>query len=283
MTYRSLLVLIDDDPLYAARSQAAMTLAKAFDAHLVGLAPTGTVEVPSTPKAAASLAALASQAWEALREEAAQSAQAFQDACRAAGVKSFETLVDETDKAHALVRNARCSDLTVLSQADPGAPSQRAMQDLIEQVVLNSARPTLMLPYAGRFELPPRRVMVAWDDSTEAARAVSDALPVLAQARQVDIVSWLEPGRSPSEARVRARLERLQRWLGWHGVSAQSHMETVAGGSGIADAMLSRAADYQSELIVMGAYGHSRWSERLLGGATRGLLQAMTVPVLMSH
>jgi nucleotide-binding universal stress UspA family protein len=103
---------------------------------------------------------------------------------------------------------------------------------------------------------------------------------MLQRARQVEVAFWSEAA-TPADETVRPQLDALHRWLMWHGVSAQMQVETI--GTGIADALLSHAADTNADLIVMGAYGHSRWAERVLGGATRGLLASMTVPVLMSH
>ena len=279
MTYRSLLVFLDRDPLCTVRTQVAMRLAREFDCHLVGVAPTGTVELPLFAEAAAALAELSELTLKALRDDAEQATERFRSACRAAGMKSFEAVVDESDKALSLVRHAHCSDLTVLTQADPSAPGHRLAQAFVEQVVLYSARPTLILPYAGSFKTVGSTALVAWDDSREAARALSDALPFLRLAKQVQIVSW---GESPgSETGLRQRLDTLSKWLMWQGVSASLRVETT--GIDIADAMLSHAADSNADLLVMGAYGHARWSEQVLGGATRGLLAAMTLPVLMSH
>ena len=280
MTYRSILVLLDQGPLCAARSQAAMQLAKVLDCHLVGVAPTGLIDLPVSAQAAASLADFTALAWDTLRDQAERAADRFRDECRAAGVKSSEAVIDEADKALSLVRHAHCSDLSVLTQADPAALGYRLAQDLVEQVVLYSARPTLILPYAGRFETIGTQVMVAWDDSRESARAVSDALPLLRLAKQVLVVSWNEAG-AVEDKTLRPRLDALHRWLMWQGVSADVRVETT--GIGIAESMLSRAADLGADLIVMGAYGHARWAERVLGGATRGLLASMTVPVLMSR
>ena len=122
--------------------------------------------------------------------------------------------------------------------------------------------------------------MVAWNDSRGSARAVSDALPLLRLAKRVVVISWNEAGAIENKT-LGPRLEALHRWLMWQGVSADVSVETT--GIGIAEAMLSRAADLGADLIVMGAYGHARWAERVLGGATRGLLTSMTIPVLMSH
>ena len=280
MTYRSLLVLLDQDPLCAARSQAAMRLAKALDCHLVGVAPTGLIDLPASAHAAASLAEYAALAWDTLRDQAERATDRFRDGCRAAGVKSCEAVIDESDQAASLVRHAHCSDLTLLTQADPTSREYRRARDLVEQVLLYSARPTLILPYAGRSDSIGTKIMVAWDDSREAARAVSDALPLLRLAEHVLVVNWNEAGAIENQT-LRPRLDALHRWLMWQGVSAEVRVETTD--IGIAQAMLSRAAELNTDLIVMGAYGHARWTERVLGGATRGLLASMTVPVLMSH
>ena len=280
MTYRSLLVLINQNPLCGARTQAAIRLAKELDCHLVGLAPSGLIDVPVFAEATTAYTEFATLAWDTLRDQAHLAAHRFRNDCEAAQLKSFEAVIDESDEALSLVRHAHCSDLTVLTQADPGSPGHTAAQALVEQVVLYSARPTLILPYAGRFDTIGSKVMVAWDDSREAARALSDALPLLRRAASVNVVGWNERGTG-SGATLRLRLDALHKWLMWQGVSAEMNVETT--GIDIAEAMLSRAADLSADLVVMGAYGHARWAERVLGGATRGLLESMTVPVLMSH
>lgn len=280
MTYRSLLVHLDHDPHCAARTQVAIGLAKRMGCHLVGVAPTGLIELPAVPEAAVVLGDFAARAWDALRAETERLTDIFRDACHAGGVTSCEAVVDEAAKAESLVRHAHCSDLVILSQADPSTPTFRATQDHVEQVVLHSARPTLVLPYIDRVASLGSQALVAWDDSRESARAVSDALPLLRLAQRVQVVHWNEAGDADDPAK-RPRLDALSQWLAWQGVSAEVRHETSS--SGVADAMLSRAADLGTDLIVMGAYGHARWAERVLGGATRGLLASMTVPVLMSH
>jgi nucleotide-binding universal stress UspA family protein len=279
MTYRSLLVHLDADRHCADRTDAAIRLAAELDSHLVGLAPTGLIDMPAFAEMASSLSEYASLAWDTLREQAEQAAVRFREQCRAAGVRSFEAVVDAADKAASLVRHAHCSDAIVMSQVEPDSQGHATAQAVLEQVVLYSARPTLILPYAGRFETIGSNVLVAWDDSREAARALSDALPLLRRARSTQVVTWTEGG--PADDALRPRLDALAKWLLWQGVSVEVFTETTD--IDIADAMLSRAADFGADLIVMGAYGHARWSERMLGGATRGLLDSMTVPVLMSR
>jgi nucleotide-binding universal stress UspA family protein len=280
VTYRSLLVALDQDPLCDARVQVAARLAIELDCHLVGVAPTGLLELPATPGAAATLAEFAAVAWDTLRQEADRAAARFKETCRAVGLRSFESVVDESEPAASLVRHAHCSDLTVLTQVRPTGPGQRVARQRVEDVVLHSARPTLVLPYAGAVHTLGTHAMVAWDDSREAARAVADALPLLRRAARVQVVCWNERGADVDQS-LPARLEALERWLMWHGVASEVRVETTE--IDVSDAMLSRAADLGADLLVMGAYGHARLRERVLGGATRGLLDAMTVPVLMSH
>jgi nucleotide-binding universal stress UspA family protein len=277
MTYRSLLVMLDHDPHCAARTRIAIDLAKRMGSHLVGLAPTGLVDLPTAPSLAAAVGEFVATAWEAARTDAERAAETFREACRAAALKSFEAVVDEADKADSVVRHAHCSDLTLISQADPAATDFRAAQELVEQVILYSARPSLVVPYIDPPGSLGSRALVAWDDSREAARAVSDALPLLRLAQRVQVIEWSAPGDTTKPRRHDA----LTQWLLWQGVIAESQHEVSD--LSIADAMLSRAADLECDLLVMGAYGHARWAERVLGGATRGLLAGMTLPVLMSH
>lgn len=279
MTYRSLLVHLDQDPQCLTRTNAAIRLAKALESHLVGLAPTGLIDMPAFAEPAASLTEFAALAWDTLRDRAHLCAHRFRTECEAAGLKSFEAVFDESEEAISLVRHAHCSDLTLVTQANPISPGQPWAQAIVEQVVLHSARPTLVLPCAGRFENIGTNVLVAWDDSREAARALSDATPLLLLAKRIQVVGWNEHGAD--DKTLRPRLDALQKWLMWHGIAAEVGVETTA--IPIAESMLSRAADIGADLIVMGAYGHARWTERVLGGATRGLLASMTVPVLMSH
>jgi len=282
MSYRSILSFIGADRHCAARTQFAVQLARDLDCHLVGAAPTGLLQLSAVIglEQGTAVADLGQKVWDAMLLDARQRVEGFRGACRQAGLKSFEALVDEADQAASIVRLAHCSDLVILGQADPGDSTYRQSRKLVEDVVLQSARPTLVLPHAGQCESIGSSVLIAWDDSREATRAITDALPLLRCAEQVHVVCWQEPDR-PATPTMAARLDALHRWLLWQGVTSETHLESTE--IGISAALLSRAADLGADLIVMGAYGHARWSERILGGATRGLLQSMTVPVLMSH
>jgi len=280
MDYRSILVHLDDDPRCEERIAFAVALAAAYDSHLVGAAATGFLDFPVAIEDAATLSRYAETAWAAARDQAGRRAQRFRDECVRAALPSFEAVINETDQAESLIRLARCSDLIVLSQANPKATRSGAQQALVEEIVLYGARPTLVLPYAGTFDPQPSHIMIAWDDSREAARAVADAMPFLQRATKVHVVGWTEDAQVEPFS-LQPRLEAVCRWLKRHGAQATPRVDS-AREVGIASAMLSRACDLDIQLVVMGAYGHSRWKERMLGGATRGQLMAMTAPVLMS-
>ena len=282
MVHHSLLVLLDQGPQCSARSHAAMRLAKALDCHLEGVAPVGLSNVPACAQATTSLSDHAARAGTP-HCQAEQITERFRKECGAAGVKSFKAVIDESDQVSSFVHHAHCNDLTILTKADPADPDHRATQDFVEHVVLHSARPTLILPYAGRFDTIGTigtNVLVAWNDSREAARALSDALPLLRLARHVHVVIWNEGG-GDGDAAERLRFDALHLWLTRHGVSADVDMQATE--IGIIGPMLARAAALKADLIVMGAYGHRPSTAHRLGGTTRGLLAATTVPVLMSH
>ncbi len=281
MSYRSILLFLDQDPVCERRTQYAIELARAHEAHIIGLAATDVAKLPLAVDGAASLIDYADIAWRAMRSQAETAARMFTEVCEKNDFASFETLIDESAPAASLVRRAPMADLVIVGQADPSAPDAGRATAIVEEVVLYSPRPTLVIPYAGKFEGGGRTVLAAWNGSREAARALSDALPMMRRAERVHLVNWYEGIDEASEER-RLDLDEARLWLARHGIAAVSHSERMVD-LGIADAMLSRVADLGADLIVMGAYGHARWRERVFGGATRGLMASMTVPVLMSH
>ena len=279
MSLRSILLLLDDTPSCAGRTRFAIQLAKAHGSRLVGLATTGFADFPVSVEGAASLFEYADIAWRAVRERAERTAHAFDQACEGTALE-VETIVEQGAEAMSIMMHAQYNDLVLVGQADPTASNSFFASRIVQNVVMEGPRPTLLIPYAGRFETPARTAMVAWDGSREAGRALCDSLPFLRRCEVVWLEAWPEAGAEASS--LRPRLQAVCEWLARHDVRARPSCEG-APVAAIADAIRLRAADRGADLIVMGAYGHSRWSEAMLGGATRGLLEAMTVPVLMSH
>jgi nucleotide-binding universal stress UspA family protein len=169
-------------------------------------------------------------------------------------------------------------DLVVLGQASPDYRPPHGFR--AEDIVVGCGRPVLVIPYAGAFDKVGQRVLVAWDGTREAARALHDALPLIAKAEAVTVMTVRT--RAASFEQDAPLLERLMRHLERHGIPARSE-ETLRGDMPISDVLLSRAADLAVDLIVAGAYHHSQFREALLGGVSRELLDHMTVPVLMAH
>jgi nucleotide-binding universal stress UspA family protein len=177
-----------------------------------------------------------------------------------------------------LMALAGATDLVVYGQTSPNYRMPSGYRP--EDIVVTSGRPVLVIPYAGEFTTVGRRVLVAWDDTREAARALHDALPLIGKAEAVTVLTVRS--REASFERDAPGLHRVVRHLGRHGITAR-HEERLRGDLSIAEVLLSRAADLDIDLIIAGAYHHSRFREALVGGVSRNLLDHMTVPVLMSH
>jgi nucleotide-binding universal stress UspA family protein len=173
---------------------------------------------------------------------------------------------------------ARSFDLIVGGQVSPDYPVAAGFRPA--DIVLGAGRPLLLVPYAGEFTQVGRRVLVAWDGTREAARALHDALPLIGKAEAVTVITVR--ARESGFERDRPSLERIVRHLEHHGLPVRAE-EAPQGDLPIADVLLSRAADLGADLIVAGGYHHSQLREALLGGVSRDLLDHMTVPVLMSH
>lgn len=275
MAYHTLLLHLDNQPACATRVAVALRLAREHGAHLTALAPTGRIQIPVDVASSVFEPGYAVASGHYLRQRAEQACEEFATAARAAGLSSFETRIDEADHADSVIAHARSADLTIVGQTDPEAPLGVVNRDLPERTVLASGRPVLVVPYAGQFETLGSSVLAAWNDSREAARALADALPLMQRALKI-VVLTQRGAKAPEPD-----LALLDAWLARHAVHATAAHEVSSLDFG--DLLLSRAADLGSDLIVMGAYGHSRLTERVLGGATRSLLQQMTVPVLMAH
>ena len=277
MSYKTILVHLDSGKRTAERVELALRLAETYDAHLVGQFALSAPRIPSYALAEAGPVVVAAEAR--FRAEAARAAQALFQKVTARLGRSAEWRTTTRDALAAMRLSSRYADLVVAGQRDPEDGLGMA-PDFAEELVLSAGRPVLFVPYAGHFEHVGRRILVAWNTGREAARAVTDALPLLQRASVVQLVAF-DPRRGGADhgdipgADIGLVLAR-------HGVKVaveQQQSDEVDVGNQI----LSRAADLEADLIVMGAYGHSRVRELVLGGVTRTLLDTMTVPVSMSH
>lgn len=271
MSIKDILVHVDLSPACDERVRLAMRLAKRFKANLIGAFGLPSSEMVAPPESGA--AAIAVVTWLAeLEEAAARLGQQFVANLRDAGIDG--TWVAKHGPAGLeIARLARMTDLVVLGQRDPDHSTALTTP---EDVVLACGRPVLMVPYAGRFDDVGENAIIAWNGSRESARAAHDGLPLLGRAKKVLVLS-INPEPDQEELR-----DGLVRNLIHHGLDASSETHVVNGASP-AEVVLSHVANIGGDLVVMGAYGHSRLRETILGGMTRDILRGMTVPVLMAH
>jgi nucleotide-binding universal stress UspA family protein len=177
-----------------------------------------------------------------------------------------------------LLQHAPYADLIVLGQTDDEDPDTGALPpELVPGLLCDTGRPALLVPYAGTFDAKAKRVLVAWKPTREAARALTASLPWLRAADGIHLA--LRPESDESEF---DHLGALQQWLRAQGLHVPVQVHRLGSGD-VGESVLSLAADVGADLLVMGCFGHSRAREWVMGGATRSILRAMTLPVLMAH
>jgi len=284
MSFKDILVICTE-PRPTAAIAPAVALAARCGAHIAGvylqhpISPfLGGVPYAGTITEMRALELIEAEARRNAQIAADDAEKKFRSAADGEAL-SAEWRVAVGDIAHLAVLHARHADLAVMGQADPDHPV-RAAPHLVEAVLLGAGRPALVVPYAGHFERVGGCVLVAWNATREAARAVNDALPILEKADKVVVFSINPPDALSGGPPIPGADIALH--LARHGVKAEASA-TVSHDIDVGNTILSRAADFGSDLIVMGGYGHSRQREFILGGATRTILQHMTVPVLFSH
>jgi nucleotide-binding universal stress UspA family protein len=281
MPVKDVLLHLDRSAEAEIRLDFAMGLALAHGAHLTALHAVDPVMPPGLAGegGGAALAALMQQLADEADAAAASQRTAFEERLRREGL-SGEWRQASFAAADKVALHARYADLTVLGQPNPDSRHESATIAVLEAVLFNSGRPILMVPYAGRPAPIGKRALVAWNASKEAARALGDALPLLSACEQITVVA-VNPRRGiGGDGDVPAADIALH--LARHGLNATAeHIE--ASGISDSDVLLNAVADRGADLLVMGAYGHSRLREMILGGVTRGILARMTVPVLMAH
>ena len=256
----------------------AVSVASAFEAHLAGVAFIYDPVIPATVMGGGIPADLI-EAQRVESEKGARAAAArFNAAAKQAGL-SFETHELNASAAGAADRFAHLArrfDLAIVGQPHPDSP---VMQDLVlETALFEAGRPVIAVPYIQKGGLKLDRVMVCWDGGRPATRAIGDAMPLLARAKAVEVL--IIAGERGKRDEIPGA--DIGQHLARHGLKVTVNRIPL-GDVEVADAILSHAADSAADFVVMGGYGHSRLREFILGGATRGMLQAMTVPTLLSH
>ena len=266
MEFKNILVVLDYSPACTVRLELAIELAKRHSARLSGLyAVSHTFFEPKDTEAAS---------------HAGQVQADFMERTARAGVDAHWIGVDWSVVGVSIPEivnlHAYYTDLVVVGQDEPGASEKNIPEGLPERVVLGSGRPVLIVPYAGKRPTLGERVMLTWKAGRESTRAANDAMPFLKKAHEVRVVevNSLPPGT--------AHAELLCAQLALHGVAARPE-HIVAVDISIGDALLNRIPEEGIDLLVMGAFAHTRLGSLVVGDVARHILKYMTVPVLMSH
>jgi len=260
-----------------AAANYAVSLTSIFKAHLVGVA------FVYDPKASANLivgipAELIDAQRATTKHLANEAVARFEALAKQAGVMTESQMIDVAPGhvGDTFGRLARSFDLSVIRQAEPNKAEQEA--PIIEGALFESGRPVIVVPYVQTQGAKFDRVMVGWDGSRTAARAIGDAMPVLERAKMIEVFTVVAGPTKNTELPGIDIGQHLSR----HGLKVEVK-RIPAEGINVPEAILSHAADISADFMVMGGYGHSRLREYVLGGATRGILASMTLPTLMSN
>jgi len=281
MGVKDILVYVERSPQNDATLTFAAQLAQRFQAYLIGLHVIGFT-LPSYDPTTYLDRTHASPLIGPIREEAQHMAREcetrFRHQLTESGVKG-EWHFDEGMVADSVAREARYVDLAVVTQVDPANPPLGTRRYVPQEVLLSSGRPVLVMPRGDKAGKLGEHILIGWNGSRESARAVNDALPFLKAAETVTVLA-VTPHRlyEGEPAIVGDIVPHLFR----HGVKAVS-AQCARHASGTSSTLLRYAADCGADMLVIGGYGHSRLRTLILGGVSRGVLECVTLPVLMSH
>jgi nucleotide-binding universal stress UspA family protein len=285
MSFKDLLVYLDGSDRTDAVMSAAVGIAKCHQARLSGLhvvgflLPTQTGVNPGSPDDSFAAGRALDFAWEAGLAMAQRAEESFRKQLHDAGLAGNwhcgEGMVADTAGLY-----ARHFDMTIVGQIDSAHPPLGTRRRVPEALFLNSGRPALIVPFAGQFSSIGQKVLVGWDGSRAAARAVNDAMPFLKMAAAVEVITFQhdEIDADGLDTDPTAIVSHLAQH-GLHPAAATRELREES----VADALLSHATTMGADLLLIGGYGHSRLREIVLGGTTRAVLRRMTMPVLMSH
>ncbi len=274
---KEILVLVDASDASQQRVEVAVNYAEKLGAHLTGLFITPDVNVPGFFEKSLFLEALKKHQAD-LSAHSDQLKDQFMQATSGLAAGS-DWVWEQGSFDEIVIGYSRGADMTMIGQYDPDH-AEGMNPDNPDQIILRSGRPILVIPYVKvPASIPAKKAVVAWDGSREATRALHDAIPLLQQAKKVELFTVAEP---KSAAAQYAKLDLVIAHLQRYGIAAQGDQLT-RGDLDIGDMLLNHIVDIGADMLVAGAYGHSRLREVVLGGVTRSLLSYCSVPVLMSR
>jgi nucleotide-binding universal stress UspA family protein len=274
MSIKTVLLHLNNDQQLDARIETALGLAVEHDAHLIGLYTIAQVTVPTS-----FMGYVPPEFIEQSRkteEENAAASKSKLESLAAKVDKQVEVIVEEGYAPDIINHHALAADIVVVGQGDPDEENNTQSRYIAEEIVVSSPRPVLIIPAAGNYRNFGKHVMVGWNNTRESSRALHEALPFLKLAEKVTLLSVNAAEDEEDETKhILAHLER-------HSIKAEYKSGRWPDLS-VGDAILDALVDYSADMLVMGAYGHSRLREMILGGATKNILEHMTAPVLFAH
>jgi len=262
-----------DDPA----SDYAISLAGQFGAHLTGVAFALQPGLPLSTMDGIAVDVI-EQAISESEQQAKDALARFETAAKRQGILSEQQTMTLllSEAANRFGQIARRFDMSVVLQPEPDDNSANDL--FVESALFGSGRPVVIVPYIQKDPVKLDRIVCCWDGSATAARAIGDAAPLLARARTIELLIVITGEENKAEAIGADMATHLAR----HKLNVTLQRITATD-IDVGNAILSYAADRAADFLVMGGYGHSRWREFLLGGATREVLSSMTLPTLMSH
>ncbi len=262
-----------DDPA----SDYAISLAGQFGAHLTGVAFALQPGLPLSTMDGIAVDVI-DQAISESEQQAKDALARFETAAKRQGILSEQQTMTLllSEAANRFGQIARSFDMSVVLQPEPDDNSSNDL--FVESALFGSGRPVVIVPYIQKDPVKLDRIVCCWDGSATAARAIGDAAPLLARARTIELLIVITGEENKAEAIGADMATHLAR----HKLNVTLQRITATD-IDVGNAILSYAADRAADFLVMGGYGHSRWREFLLGGATREVLSSMTLPTLMSH
>jgi len=277
MAIKDLLVHVDNSKSSPLRLKTAINLTNAWNAKLTGIYVLSEPYMPSYIGIQINSEILEAQT-EKMKSSCKEAEVAFRDATNASGVNA-EWRVVEDSTAEGLAIQSRYFDLAIVGQTNPEENRIIDGREMPDCLILTSGLPVLVIPYVGEFDTIGKNIMIAWDAGQQAGRAVHDALPLLRGAEKVTVMVVNPKGGPEGTGDLPGADIALH--LSRHGVVAEA--DHILSNLDPGNVLLNHVADKGIDLIVMGAYGHARWAELVLGGVTKHILQHMMVPVLMAH
>lgn len=275
MSIRDILLFLDDGESNTDRINAAIYLAKSHGARLTAAALASLKPRHAKVDDESAISRMGERLAQQLVED-------FTAVASRADLKTSTIIIygDGHSSANKMAHYARNSDLVMLHQPNPARDNFLRLQEFAQQVLLLCGRPVFFMPYIGANRIPFRKIMIAWDGTPAASRAVHDAIPLLAQAEEV-IVLVVE-SKKQKHRKKDVLVSGLANHLANHDVNART-LQVNPGKNKVSSVVLNQIFDNDIDLLVIGGYGTPSLKQKIFGGVTQSILKSMVVPVVMSH